>query len=119
MNLILKLLRNDRGNVESAMVLVPLLLLFLIGMQIAAATHVRNTERMTVQDDATRRAISGEFEPGDEFMHIDSSGDGQNLDILVTHRSRAISDLIPGFLDGTSSSRTVDLYGVALVENQR
>jgi hypothetical protein len=119
MNVILKLLRNDRGNVESAMVLVPLLLLFLIGMQIAAATHLRNTERMTVQDDATRRAISGEFEPGDEFMHIDSSGDGQNLDILVTHRSRAIADLFPGFLDGTSNGRTVDLYGVALVENQR
>jgi hypothetical protein len=108
MKRILELLRSDRGNVESAMVLIPLLLLFLVGTQIAAATHLRNSERITAQDEATKRAISGEFEPGDEFIHIDSSGDGQNLDLLITHRSRAITDLLP-----------VDLYGFAVVENQR
>ena len=119
MKVLLKAIRSDRGNVESAMVLIPLLLLFLVGTQIAAATHLRNSERITAQDEATKRAISGEFEAGDEFIHIDSSGDGQNLDLLITHRSRSITDLIPGFLSGVSSARTVDLYGFAVVENQR
>lgn len=119
MKVLLKAIRSDRGNVESAMVLVPLLLLFLVGTQIAAATHLRNSQRITAQDEATKRAISGEFEAGDEFIHIDSSGDGQNLDLLITHRSRSITDLIPGFLSGVSSARTFDLYGFAVVENQR
>jgi hypothetical protein len=116
---LLKALRSDRGNVESAMVLIPLLLLFLVGTQIATAVHLRNSERISVQDEASKRAISGQFELGDEFIHIDSSGDGQNLDLLVTHRSRSVTDLLPGFLNGVSSSKTVDLYGLALVENQR
>jgi hypothetical protein len=119
MKVLLKALRCDRGNVESAMVLIPLLLLFLVGTEIAAASHLRNSERITAQDEATKRAISGEFEAGDEFIHIDSSGDGQNLDLLVTHHSRSLANLVPGFLSGVSGGRTVDLYGLALVENQR
>lgn len=119
MRRVLRRLRCDRGNIESAMVLIPLLLLFLAGFQIATAAHFRNSERISAQDDATTRAIAGDFEAGDEFIHIESSGDGQNLDLLVTHRSRSIPDLLPGFLSGTSSGHFVNLYGLAIVENQR
>lgn len=119
MNKFLTILRDERGNVESAMVLIPLIMLFLAGTQIASATYFRNTERMSAQDEATTRAISGDFDANDEFIHIDRSGDGQNLDLLVTHRSRSISDLLPNFLGGFTSSRSVDLYGFAVVENQR
>ena len=119
MSRVLRQLRCERGNIESAMVLIPLLLLFLAGFQIATAAHFRNSERISVQDDATTRAIAGEFEVGDEFMHIESSGDGQNLDLLVTQRSRSIPDFIPGFFGGATSGRLVNLYGLAIVENQR
>ena len=112
-------LKGERGNVESALVLIPLLVLFLVGFQLATAVHLRNMERIGAQDSATTRAISGEFAPGDEFIHIDSSGDGQNLDLLVTHASTSIKDLIPSFLSGNSGNRKVELYGLALVENQR
>ena len=113
------LLGDERGNMESAMVLIPLLILFLAGTQIASASYLRNSERMTAQDEATNRAISGDFESEDEFIHIDSSGDGQYLDLLITRRSRSIADLVPNFLGGTTSNRRVDLYGFAVVENQR
>jgi hypothetical protein len=112
-------LKSDRGSVESAMVLVPLLLLFLAGMQIATAAHFRNSERITAQDEATRRGIYGNFAPDDEFIHIDSSGDGQNLDLVVTNHSHLLTNLIPGFLAGVSGGRAIDVYGVAIVENQR
>ena len=119
MKKIIALMRDERGNVESAMVLIPLLILFLAGTQIASATYLRNSERMNAQDQATTRAISGDFENKDEFIHIESSGDGQNLDLLVVHRSRSIADLLPYFLGGTTRNRNVDLYGFAVVENQR
>lgn len=119
MRKILAFLGDERGNVESALVLIPLAILFLVGMQIASATFLRNSERMIAQDQATSRAISGNFEAYDDFIHIDSSGEGQNLDLLVTRHSRSIADLLPNFLGGSTRGRNVDLYGFAVVENQR
>jgi hypothetical protein len=113
------LLKGERGSIESAMVLIPLLVLFLIGMQLATAVHIRNMARMTVQDDATTRAISGDFSDADQFIHVESSGDGQNLDILVTRRRNSLTNLLPGFLSDAASNREVDVYGLAIVENQR
>lgn len=110
---------DERGNVESAMVLVPLLILFLVGTQLASSAYLRNSERMSAQDEATTRAISGDFRSEDEFIHIDSSGDGQNLDLLITRHTLSIADLVPNFLGGASSNREVDLFGLAVVENQR
>lgn len=116
MRKISRLLADERGNVESSLVLVPLLILFLVGMQLATTVHARNTTLLEAQADATRRAISGEFVSGDEFIHIDTSGDGQNLDLLVTSRRMSVMDLLPGFLSG---SREINLHGLSIIENQR
>jgi hypothetical protein len=112
-------LRENRGNVESALVLLPLLVLFLIGMQISLAIHARNVGRIEAQNSASVRAISGEFESNDSFIHIESSGDGQNLDLLITRREATLLNLLPGFLTGSSTTREVDIGGVAVVENSR
>ncbi len=113
------LLKCNRGSVEAAMVLVPLMVLFLVGMQIAIATHARNVQAMSAQGDASKRAISGSFQSGDEFIHIDSSGDGQNLDLLIVRRNQSLVDLLPTFLAGASGNREIDISGFAVVENQR
>ena len=110
---------DERGSVESSLVLVPLLILFLVGLQLATAVHARNNAVMDAQADAMTRAISGEFVRGDQFIHIDTSGDGQNLDLLITSRRLSLVDLLPGFLSGQSSNREIDLHGLAIIENQR
>jgi hypothetical protein len=100
------------------MVLIPLLLTFLIGFQIASTTHLRNISRVTAQDSASQRGISGAFLPSDEFVHIDSSGDGQNLDLVVTRERREV----PWFLPGSSQIAQpgqLEVSGIAMVENQR
>jgi hypothetical protein len=115
---LLKVSDDERGNVESAMVLIPLLLIFLIGFQIASTTHLRNISRVIAQDEASQRGISGEFLPSDEFIHIDSSGDGQNLDLVVTQERREV----PWFLPGSSlitPPGQLEVSGIAMVENQR
>lgn len=114
-----RIARDERGNAESALVLIPLLILFLIGAQIAFAIHARNVGRIEAQNSASVRAISGEFEDGDNFIHIESSGDGQNLDLLITRKAAKVRDFLPGFLGGTSSSREVGVEGIAIVENSR
>jgi len=119
MRKISKFLADERGSVESLLVLVPLLILFLVGLQLATTVHARNITLMDAQADATRRAISGEFMSGDQFMHIDTSGDGQSLDLLITSRRMSLVDLLPGFLSGHSSNREINLRGLAIIENQR
>jgi hypothetical protein len=99
--------------------MIPLLMLFLVTFQITVAVHARNSTVIEAQAGATARAISGEFEPGDEFLHIDSSGDGQNLDLLVASRKMNFQDILPGFLSGYSSNREITIQGIAIVENRR
>lgn len=118
-NTIVRLSKEERGSVESALVLVPLLILFLIGIQISLAIHARNIGRVEAQNNASVRAISGEFQETDNFIHIESSGDNQNLDLLVTHSDRTFQNLIPGFLTGASSVKKVGVEGIAIVENSR
>ncbi len=110
-------LRSERGSVEASMVLIPLIFLFLIGSQLIFTVHSRNTESNEAQNDASIRGISGVFEEGDRFIHLDRSGDGQNLDLLVTTRESPLISLIPTlvFLD----NRQVKVHGIAIVENRR
>lgn len=113
------LFRSSRGSSESAMVLIPLLLLFLIGIQISIAIHERNLLKISAQDEAGKRAISGDFEAGDEFIHIENSGDGQNLDLVIVRKEGQLINLIPHFLNDEASSRALEVNGFAIVENQR
>ena len=111
-------MKSERANIESAALIVPLLVLFLIGAQLAISVHFRNIERAIAQDAATTRAISGEFDSGDEFMHIDSGG-GQGLDLLVTNREREIPQLVPKYFNLDPIRTTIDINGLAVIENQR
>lgn len=119
MRTVLNFLRSSRGSAESAMILVPLMLLFLIGIQISVAAHARNLAKISAQDEASKRAISGNFAKGDQFIHIDASGDGQNLDLLIVHRESGLIDFIPKFLGEGNSAKSIEVDGFAVIENQR
>ncbi len=112
----LKIAKSERGNVESALVIIPLLILFLLGMQLSIYVHSRNTEKLLAQDDANTRAISGESSLGDEFLHIESSGEGRGLNLLITHRRSQVRDVLPGALGLSVKSRGIEVSGIAVVE---
>ncbi len=110
---------DERGSVESAMVLIPLLILFLIGFQISYSVHARNMSSVSAQNEASTRAISGKFNSSDEFIHIESSGNGQNLDLMVKHQRNSLIDFIPKVFRSSDAPRAIDVSGLAIVENQR
>lgn len=110
---------SDRGSVESSMLIAPLLILFLMGMQIAVTAHSRNIEKMRAQDGASVRAISGEFLPGDQFIHIDGSGDGQNLDLIISHREANVIAFLPNLERVLGRKPRIAVDGIAVVENRR
>mgnify|MGYP003331833083 CR=1 FL=1 len=107
-----KIIFSEEGNIESSLVLVPLLTVFLIATQISVAIHARNIAKIHTQDEASKRAISGEFSESDRFMSIYSPDRNQNLDLVISHRRSPI----PRILD---INRELDAVGIAIVENQR
>jgi hypothetical protein len=111
------IVNDERGSVESALVLVPLLITFLIGFQLAYVAHARNQARTEIQNQASVRAISGKLSQSDHIIHIDSSGDGQNLELLVTKRSGSLLNFLPDLPGISGSDRSFGLNGIAIMES--
>ncbi len=107
-------LAKEDGNVESALVLIPLLMVFLIGAQIIAATNLRNADLAMAQGDAAARAISQEFHPDDELIEI--GGGVEKIRVLVTHRSHTVPQLVPGLIELLGGAPATDVVGIAVIE---
>ena len=105
---------KEDGNVESALVLIPMLVLFLIGAQVIVATNIRNTDVALAQGDASARAISHEYRSGDEIFEV--GGRIEKIRVLVTHRSHTLPQLIPGLAQLMGGSPATDVVGIAVIE---
>ena len=102
-------LRED-GNVESALVLIPMLFLFLIGAQIIAATNLRNADLAMAQGDAADRAISQQFHADDEVVEI--GGGIEKIRVLITHRSHSVLQLVPGLIEIFGGAPQTQVVGI-------
>ena len=109
-----RLIAKEEGNVESALVLIPMLVLFLIGIQIIVATNIRNADMALAQGDAAARAISHNFQSGDELLEV--GGRIEKINVLVTHRSHTLPQLVPGLVDLLGGAPATDVVGIAVVE---
>lgn len=101
------------------MVLIPLITIFLIAFQLTIAIHGRNLAKISTQDGASRRAISGDFLQSDTFLHIDSPDSNHNLDLVVSHQQGILPALIPGLRQIMGREPDIQVSGLALIENQR
>lgn len=110
---------DDRGNVESSLTLIPLLLLFLIAMQLILAISMRDADSLAASDQASVRAISGEFLATDRELTLDSPDRFSNISLLITTQSRRIPQLIPGLSQLLGRELRTDGKGVAIIENTR
>jgi hypothetical protein len=107
-------LEREDGNVESALVLIPLLILFLIGAQIISATNLRNADLAMAQGEAANRAISQQFHADDEVMEI--GGGIEKVRVLITHRSHSVLQLVPGLIDLFGGIPKTQVVGISVIE---
>lgn len=114
-----KFVQDERGNVESSLVLIPLLTLFLITTQVSIAIHTRNMGRVATQDGASVAGISGNFSPSDTFIHIDSPDPQQKLELVVTHHMKNLPRVLPGLAGLLNREPVTDVSGIAVIENRR
>lgn len=75
--------------------------------------------KISAQDGASTRAISGNFDETDTFRHIDSLDPHQNLDLLISHKKGFLPHIMLGLEKIMGSKKEIDVTGVAIVENQR
>ena len=64
------LIKSERGNVESFLVMLPLIILFLIVFQLVVALYQRNIATYEVQNIANRIAINGSLDNRDSTQQI-------------------------------------------------
>ena len=107
-------LSREDGNVESALVLIPMLFLFLIGAQIIAATNLRNADLAMAQGEAANRAISQQFLAEDEVIEI--GGGIEKIRLLVTHRSHSVLQLVPGLIEIFGGAPKTQVVGISVIE---
>jgi hypothetical protein len=107
-------LSREDGNVESALVLIPMLFLFLIGAQLIAATDLRNADLAMAQGDAARRAISQEFHADDQVVEI--GGGIEKIRVLITHRSNSVLQLVPGLIEIFGGNPKTQVVGISVIE---
>ena len=107
-------LAREDGNVESALVLIPMLFLFLIGAQVISATNLRNADLAMAQGEAAERAISREFHADDEIVEI--GGGVEKLRVLITHRSHTVLQLVPGLIEIFGGAPKTQVVGISVIE---
>ena len=114
-----RLIKDERGNVESSLVLIPLLFLFLLGIQLILAIGMRDADSLAASDQASIRAISGNFSQSDREQKLESPDRFSNLSILITMHSRKIPQLLPGLAALLGRELETDAKGIAVIENTR
>ena len=110
----LQFLQKEDGNVESALVLIPMLILFLVGVQLIVATNIRNTEMALAQGEASARAISHQYQLGDEVVEV--GGRIQKIQVLITHRTHILPQIVPGLVALMGGNPVSDVVGIAVIE---
>jgi len=109
-------LQGDDGNVESAMVLIPLLILFLIAIELIIATNLRNGDTAIAQGEASRRAISGQIYASDEVVELSSPDRFAHIRLLITHRQTSLPQIVPGLIALMGGLPSTDVKGAAIME---
>ena len=109
-----KSLRSERGSVESALVVIPLMTLFLISFQLVLSISSRNIEASYAQSAATHNSITGRFEQGDVIIDLNSQDAFNKLRAVVTTHNRSLPNLVPHL---GSQEHAVKVHGFSIVEN--
>jgi len=111
--LVLRVMKDERGNVESSLVVIPLIFLFLATVQIIVAINFKSIDHALVQSEATQYAIVGQLDEADRMHRIDLYND---IRLMVIERVQEIPSLIPGFARILGREPAIDINGVAIVE---
>ena len=114
-----KFWRDQAGVVESSLVMVPLIALFLITVQLVVAVNFRNLDQTYAQSSAASVAISEVIPSSDRVISFSSPHSYDDLRLIVSHRTTLLPRLIASlsFFSSGRQASTVTT-GVAVMEHR-
>ncbi len=111
-----RFIASEKGSAESAMVLIPLLFLFLCGAQLTSTVFIRNFELAKVQSEASTRSISNELQSSDSVIEIATPDRFQKLRLLVVRKQRDLPIIVPGLASFLGGSLKSEVTGISVME---
>jgi superfamily II DNA helicase RecQ len=111
----LKYLHSEDGNVESALVIVPLIALFLATLQLIATVNLRNVEMTSTQNKTSYQAIWQEINQNDQAITLDSGSPFEKLRLLVVKSELVIPKIFPG-ISALLGGKKIQVAGTAVME---
>ena len=115
MKKLFKYLNSEEGNVESALVIVPLIALFLATLQLIATVNFRNVDMTVAQNQASKQSVWQEIKPGDQEIKLDSGSSFEKLRLLVVQTEREIPQIFPG-IASLMGGKKIRTSGTAIIE---
>ncbi len=111
--------RDQKGVVESTLVMIPLVALFLITLELIIAVNYRNIDLSFAQSDASTRAIAKSPAAGDEVVTFSPKNGGSTFRVVVVRRHRTLPTFVSRLpmISGIQRHST-EAVGVAVVERE-
>ena len=110
-----KYIHSEAGNIESALVMIPLLSLFLVTLQLIATVNYRNVDMTATQNQASTQAIWQEINPDDQEIKLASGSPFEKLRLLIVKTEREIPQIFPG-VSALFGGKKIRTTGTAVIE---
>lgn len=108
---------SDAGNVESALVMIPLISLFLITLQLIVTVNYRNLDMTVVQNSAAKQAVERDIHAEDSVINLDSFDSFSKLRLLIVRTERVIPQIFPG-VNKLLGGKKLQSPGSAVIEEE-
>lgn len=113
----LKYLHSEDGNLESALVLIPLISLFLATLQLIATVNFRNVDMTVAQNQASEQSIWQQINSTDNEVKLASGSPFEKLRLVIVNVERELPQIFPG-INTLMGGRKIRTVGTAVIEEQ-
>ena len=107
--------KDESGNVESALVMIPLIALFLITLQLIVTVNYRNLDLTVAQNRASFQAAQQDIYPEDQVIDMESHDRFRKFRLLVVRAEREIPAIFPG-VSQLLGRKKLKLVGASVME---
>ena len=113
----LKYLHSEDGNLESALVLIPLISLFLATLQLIATVNFRNVDMTVAQNQASEQSVWQQINSTDNEVKLASGSPFEKLRLVIVNVERELPQIFPG-INTLMGGRKIRTLGTAVIEEQ-
>ena len=114
-NKVFNVIKDESGSVESALVMIPLIILFLITLQLIVTVNFRNVDQVMIQNQARVQATRQQIFNEDRLLNLKSYDIFDQLRLLIVSKRHEVPQIFP-WVSKLLGGKQLNLSGVAVFE---